>query len=100
MGSRAARKRVVVWGDSHADHFASMVAKASEPYGLAVLSRTMGGCPPLSDVTIGERWHRDNCAQFNIEVLAEIDIAFRSKELAGVILERPLVSLSRQETNR
>ena len=86
MGSRTARKRVVVWGNSHADHFASMVAKASEPHGLAVLSRTMGGCPPLSDVTIGERWHRDNCAQFNIEVLAEIEEALGREELAAVIL--------------
>ncbi len=82
-----AEKHLVIWGDSHADHFATMIEKAAATYQLAVLPRTMGGCPPLLDAQIVRSGRtREECAQFNSAVLDEIGKAARTGELAGVVL--------------
>jgi peptidoglycan/LPS O-acetylase OafA/YrhL len=82
-----ADKYFLVWGDSHADHFASMTETAAAAYGIAVLPRTMSGCPPLLNVNIMRAGKsRDDCARFNTAVLEEIDEALHRKELAGVVL--------------
>jgi peptidoglycan/LPS O-acetylase OafA/YrhL len=81
------RGLVVLWGDSHADHIAGTVHKAVAPHGLSLLSRDMGGCPPVTDAVVfsGPK-QLDECSKFNAAVLAEIDNAARRGELVAVVL--------------
>lgn len=80
---------VVLWGDSHADHFAAMLERAGNAQGLALLSRTMSGCPPILGVMVVHATTNrqvEVCDRFNAQVLTEIGGAHKRGELAGVVL--------------
>lgn len=82
-----AKKYIVVWGDSHADHLASMLETATAAHAVGLLPRTMSGCPPLLKVDIIRTGKaREGCAQFNRAVLDEIDEALRRDEVLGIVL--------------
>lgn len=80
------RPRVLLWGDSHADHLMPMLAKAGVDAGIGVLQRSMSGCPPVLGV---QQWHqtapRPDCRTFNDLVAAEIDDLV-AQGLTGVVL--------------
>lgn len=43
---------ILLWGDSHAGHFAPAVARAMTPRGYEVVLATAASCPPLPDVQL------------------------------------------------
>lgn len=78
--------RIVVWGDSHADHIVPMIAEAGRTQGWATLQRSMSACPPTRGATPmrGGR-PRANCANFNEMVLDELR-RMDPRMLRGVVL--------------
>jgi hypothetical protein len=94
----AQKKFVISWGDSHADHFAAMLQKSLEVHSLGLLSRSMGGCPPVTDVVLLSKTKPiETCTRFNAEVMAEIDRAFHRGELAAVVLSARWSNYLRRE---
>jgi len=89
-GSDANAPTIVVWGDSHADHYVPAIAYAAQSQSkLATwrtLERTHPLCAPLMDVmqTKGGR-PAIKCQRFNEAVLAEV-MAWPRRELAAVVL--------------
>jgi len=70
QGSDKAHPKVLLWGDSHADHVMPMLLKAFPD--VAVYQLTMAGCPPIigyeSQVPAVSKY----CSAFNQRVLEEI----------------------------
>jgi hypothetical protein len=78
-------KRLIIWGDSHANHDVGLFEVANKR--LALLPRSMDSCPPLIDVVVSVRNRpRETCTRFNRAVLAEIDQLRQEDRLAGVVL--------------
>lgn len=85
-GEESGKKKIVVlWGDSHADHFAGMIEEAIKPHGLALLAHAMSACPPLLRQPASENLQED-CIRFNRAMLAEIERAHKRRQLVSVIL--------------
>lgn len=82
-GDRFARK-VVIWGDSHADSASPAVVKWAADRGLATYQLTMAGCPPLLDVYVeGPGANYGPCAQFREQVR---DYVTSEDEVTTVVL--------------
>jgi hypothetical protein len=86
---RASAYDVLVWGDSHADHFFWGLAKEGAWHGLVHRQVAKASCPPLIGVRIvfsppNDRLSTD-CVEFNERVFAEIRSAtdLRLVVLAG-----------------
>lgn len=76
---------VVLWGDSHADHYAPAIAWIAEQRGLRVREITKSACPPLPGaqrIDSDGRWHQD-CERFNA---AAFDLIRRKPGMDLVIL--------------
>ena len=80
-------KRLVVWGDSHANSVVPLAAHFGENSGIRILQRTSTTCPPVLDagIEINGKEPIVGCKQFNSAVLAEVEELSRAG-LTGVIL--------------
>lgn len=85
QGSVNGPKKLVIWGDSHADTIVPMVAHFGAIAGISVLQRTSTTCPPVFNAGIQINGKETiGCKQFNKAVLAEVEELSRA-DLAGVI---------------
>ncbi|HEU4516637.1 MAG TPA: acyltransferase family protein [Steroidobacteraceae bacterium] len=78
--------RLLLWGDSHADHLSPLMqAFAESSPATPTLSRSFPRCPPIARYPREDKREEAACHAFNAAVLAEID-ALRTKGLTGVVL--------------
>ncbi|HYP89556.1 MAG TPA: acyltransferase family protein [Polyangiaceae bacterium] len=85
FGSAAARHRVLLWGDSHADHYRPTVERVATARGMSLRQATKSACPPISgDLLVVDRsMPTPDCALFNEAVL---DVAVSDPEIEVVAL--------------
>ena len=84
IGAAGHSPRLLLWGDSHAEHLAEVIGADAAADGNAVLLRIKDGCPPVFD----RRGGGDNvyrCAAFNAAVTAEIP-RLAQQGLRGIVL--------------
>lgn len=80
------KTKVVLWGDSHADHLMPLLMAANQMDALHVLQRSQGACPPLLGVQPYESGRLNaGCADFNRKMYA-LTVAQAQKGAKGVIL--------------
>ncbi len=72
---------VLLWGDSHGEHWAPAIAKAAEGSATKVGVLTKGGCRPLP-LSVRE----GGCKQFNEHIFASLESWQTSKGLKGIII--------------
>ncbi len=78
--------RILLWGDSHADHLSPLLDKFSTIMGVAALQRSFSACRPV--VGLSEYMNeskRKACSEFNAEVLKELNHPDHSA-IRGVVL--------------
>jgi peptidoglycan/LPS O-acetylase OafA/YrhL len=85
VGAVGQLKRVLVWGDSQAEHFLPMISEHGHEHDYSAIARTMAGCPPAvkpssADTVIGR-----DCEEFNAAVAKEIP-GLAQIGLKGVVL--------------
>jgi peptidoglycan/LPS O-acetylase OafA/YrhL len=86
VGSRDRAPRLVLWGDSHAEHLSPLMAAfARKEPSLPVLVRSFSRCPPIDGFTHEVAAVEAGCRAFNQAMLAEI-AALRPQGLEGVVL--------------
>lgn len=84
---RAAPPDILLWGDSHADHYSPALESFSRRTGVDFTHRSFSACRPL----LGFRESRytearnEECAAFNVAVIEEI-IELKEQGLQGVAL--------------
>jgi peptidoglycan/LPS O-acetylase OafA/YrhL len=59
-------RRILLWGDSHANHFASALRDRDDEYETQILQYASAGCPPILGVEIKKR---PSCADNNRHAL-------------------------------
>jgi peptidoglycan/LPS O-acetylase OafA/YrhL len=72
---------VLLWGDSHANHWRPAISEASLRVGLNAATLTMNACRPLPG-PVG----RDICVDFNQHVLANLQHWRAERGLAGIVM--------------
>lgn len=78
IGNKTATETIVVWGDSHSDHWMPLIVDYFKNY--RIIQYTMPGCPPL----IGNNNQNvENCRAFNDLVADSINL---NPNVKGVIL--------------
>ncbi len=85
LGRGSSGPQVLLWGDSHADHFKAAFEKLAEATSARVVVRTMGGCKPYVDqipagLLGGAQVHHKNCVAFN----RAVDVALTEVKASGV----------------
>jgi hypothetical protein len=75
--------RILLWGDSHADHVMPMLMEAFPE--VAVYQLTMAGCPPVVGYELLIPAKSKLCAEFNQHVLSKV-LEMRAHGLKGVVL--------------
>lgn len=60
--------RVLLWGDSHASHFAGVVGTIAETEGLSFRNATHAACPPVFTGDYGVEPYREGCSRFRPNV--------------------------------
>jgi peptidoglycan/LPS O-acetylase OafA/YrhL len=65
----------ILWGDSHAEHYASTLAALGREAGFAFRHMSKSACPPLANAGFVDEppIYRGNCEAFNDEVLSLIE---------------------------
>ncbi len=82
LGDMSRPYRSLLWGDSHADHFAPAIDVAGAHSSFAARQLTMSACPPLIGATRVDRTgERQACVRFNKLVLQEIQNSDSVKEV-------------------
>lgn len=72
-GEPQLERRLVIWGDSHADAVAPGIARYAAERGYSTQQLTMAGCPPLVGVTLeGAGARYEPCADFNRQVIRHV----------------------------
>jgi hypothetical protein len=85
VGAVRQPRRILVWGDSHAQHFLPMIAEHGHQHEYSAIARTMGGCPPLvKPPSVDSVLDRD-CVEFNAAVAKEIPVLAQAG-LKGIVL--------------
>jgi peptidoglycan/LPS O-acetylase OafA/YrhL len=98
--------KVLLWGDSHADHVMAMLMEAFPD--IAVYQLTMAGCPPVVGYELQVPTITGNkvCPDFNLRVIREIT-ELKKRGLEGVVisarwamyLRHPSIAISEQQLN-
>jgi hypothetical protein len=83
FGSEAGQAKVLLWGDSHADHLMPMLTGALPAVGVYQL--TMTGCVPVPGYEMVAPTALEICADFNRRVLDRI-LELKTKGLQGVVI--------------
>jgi hypothetical protein len=84
IGQPNAPTKILLWGDSHAEHLVGMLRANAVREGYNVIVRTMSACPPLIDPASSSDLDRD-CANFNAAVAHEIP-ALVNNGLRGIVV--------------
>lgn len=78
---------LVLWGDSHANHWFPLMRQASRELHVNVEEFARASCPPLLGVMPFNEGAVDHqCEHFNLAVVAEIERLAREGGLKGVVL--------------
>lgn len=85
VGAAGAPPRMLIWGDSHAEHFVEMIREDGARNGYAAVARTMSACPPFLPMQSGQTRMRDSCLKFNNAVADEIPMLVRAG-VTGIVL--------------
>lgn len=85
IGAAGATPRILLWGDSHAQHHVDLIRQDGIRNGYAAIARTMSACPPLAYVQTGQTRLRVDCLKFNAAVADEIS-ALAPMGLKGIVL--------------
>jgi peptidoglycan/LPS O-acetylase OafA/YrhL len=85
VGAVRQPRRILVWGDSHAQHFLPMVAEHGDQNDYSAIARTMGGCAPLVKPPLVDAVFDRDCVEFNAAVVKEIP-ALVQGGLKGMVL--------------
>lgn len=98
--------KVLLWGDSHADHMMAMLMEAFPD--VAVYQLTMAGCPPVVgyESQVPTITGNKACPDFNRRVVQEI-AELKKRGLEGVVisarwamyLRHPSIAISEQQLN-
>ncbi len=76
---------ILLWGDSHAEHFSPLMQAIAGSSGHATISRSFARCPPLARYPKRDRRDDAACAAFTADVLSEIE-SLTSDGLEVVVL--------------
>ncbi|MCO4799660.1 MAG: acyltransferase, partial [Colwelliaceae bacterium] len=68
----ASKVDVILWGDSHANHFVGLMDELGKHSSIKIQDITMGNCPPLIDIYVNLPKSRNNCIEKNNNVLSFI----------------------------
>jgi peptidoglycan/LPS O-acetylase OafA/YrhL len=68
-GAGAQNEVVLVWGDSHANVVAPIVAELGVARGMTVMQATYSSCPPLIGLKVAAMPRAHHCVQFNEMVI-------------------------------
>jgi peptidoglycan/LPS O-acetylase OafA/YrhL len=82
-GSDKGHPKVLLWGDSHADHVMPALIEAYPD--VAVYQLTMAGCPPVIGFELKIPPVSKSCAEFNRQVLRKIQ-ELKKNGLEGVVI--------------
>lgn len=67
-------QRILLWGDSFAEHYVPLLDSLGRKYGLGLIIRSLGACPPiLGVVPIRAGLQNRDCAVFNNLVAEELE---------------------------
>jgi peptidoglycan/LPS O-acetylase OafA/YrhL len=98
--------KVLLWGDSHADHVMAMLMEAFPD--VAVYQLTMAGCPPVVgyELQVPTIIGNKACPDFNLRVIREIT-ELKKRGLEGVVisarwamyLRHPSIAIAEQQLN-
>ncbi|WP_104205315.1 acyltransferase family protein [Billgrantia saliphila] len=94
---------LLLWGDSHADHYSPMLDELSRDLQFTFLQRTFSTCPPLMGYshghTQGHPQENDrNCELFKDEMERELS-RLAERGLAGVVLSASWLGRTSSETH-
>ncbi|MGR4069996.1 acyltransferase family protein [Billgrantia sp. C5P2] len=94
---------LLLWGDSHADHYSPMLDELSDDLQFAFLQRTFSTCPPLMGYshgyTQGHPQENDrNCELFKEEMASELS-RLAERGLSGVVLSASWLGRPSSETH-
>jgi peptidoglycan/LPS O-acetylase OafA/YrhL len=78
IGSKNNPHTIVVWGDSHSDHWMPLIVDYFKNH--QIIQYSMPGCPPLKG---NEQIMVKNCRPFNDQVIASLGM---NKNIKGIIL--------------
>ena len=95
VGAAGAPSRILLWGDSHAEHFVEMIREDGARNGYAAIVRTMSGCAPLLYRKNQQTRLRQNCLKFDNAVADEIP-ALAQTGVTGIVLSSRLYGLPEQ----
>jgi peptidoglycan/LPS O-acetylase OafA/YrhL len=85
VGAVGQLKRVLVWGDSHAERFLPMISEHGHEHNYSAIARTQAGCPPLVKPPSADAVFDRDCEEFNAAVAKEIP-GLAQIGLKGVVL--------------
>ncbi|NIC08018.1 acyltransferase family protein, partial [Billgrantia bachuensis] len=93
---------LLLWGDSHADHYSPMLDALSNELQFAFLQRTFSTCPPLMGYshgyTQGHPQENDrNCELFKEDMTSELS-RLAERGLSGVVLSASWLGRTSSET--
>jgi peptidoglycan/LPS O-acetylase OafA/YrhL len=85
-GQEGLTPRLLLWGDSHADHLSPLLQAFGESHpATPTLVRSFSRCPPMLRAVLRDARAEADCRAFNAAVLAEAD-ALSRQGLEGVVL--------------
>ena len=77
---------LLLWGDSHADHYSPLFDQFGGQFAISTLRRERGSCPPVSGVVLVKKGERQQaCADYSEQVMASLP-ALAGAGLKGVVL--------------
>jgi peptidoglycan/LPS O-acetylase OafA/YrhL len=62
------KKKILLWGDSHANHFSAFFEEAAKNEALDVYKMSFPGCPPIAGVYRINRTYSQSCYEHNLRV--------------------------------
>lgn len=68
----ARQPRILLWGDSHASHYAGVASVMAKAQGVAIRNATHSACPPVINGDYGNGVYRAGCSKFRPYVFASI----------------------------
>ena len=78
------RRRILLWGDSHANAIAPAMAALGATYGAKVWQASYSSCPPVLGTGVARRIESDHCTEFNETVARGIrELGIQSVVLAA-----------------
>lgn len=88
---------IVLWGDSHGNHFSALLDALAPDDDVSFLLRALGNCAPVNGIILGTPGHKDSvCADFVRAVYEEIESGALHNLQAVVLVGRWASVLGKQ----